>query len=90
MTRDEIVTKGVIAERRSARAFQLRKRTSPWLYKVKIRSGRRAVNKEYQAWCVPHLRMLVVLDYALHNETLSAYAISRVMKSQFRSVREDR
>jgi hypothetical protein len=89
MTRDEIVAKGVAAERASSRAFQRGDRTSPWLYKVKIRSGRRSVNREYQAWCIPHLKMLVVLDQAMNDETLTAVAISRVMKSQFRSVRED-
>jgi len=87
LSRDEIVTKGEEAERR---ALRVERHPGPWLYRPKVKSGRRATrNSEYQAWNKAHLFGLIVMDHAREGEALSAYGIIRVMKMQMRSARED-
>ena len=92
LSRDEVVEKGMEAADVSEQAYAQRRsgRPSIYMYKVKLKSGRRAtVNKEYQAWNIPHMKALAIIDCAEENEALSAVMIGRVMKSQMRSPRED-
>ena len=91
LSRDEVVEKGLAAAHEQEVKYEngIRK-VGPWLYKIKLRSGRRAgTNHEYQAWNIPHLRALILMDRVRNNETLNATIIQRVMKSQFSSRREN-
>ena len=91
LSRDEMVEKGLVAAHKAEVSYERgMRRTGPWLYKVRLRSGRRAgMNKEYQAWNMPHLRALMLIDRARTNETLNAIVIKRIMKSQFSSRKEN-
>lgn len=81
LSRDEIVTRSEDAQMRSHQ---------PWLYKSKIKSGRRRTrNVEYTAFNLKDLFGTLVKEHARENEVLSAYSIQRVMRAQLRSQRED-
>ncbi len=87
LSRDEIVERGERAERR---AVACAIHPGPWIYKPKVKSGRRKThNTEYQAWNKPHLFGMLVLDYARGDERLNVYSVKRVMKMSLRSNRED-
>jgi hypothetical protein len=89
-SRDEMVEKGVNAANRAEDSFLNGKRTSQWLYKVKVRSGRGAVkNREFQAWNLTDLVGQIVLRDAVENEALGVTMIGRVMKKHVNSPRED-
>lgn len=82
ISRDEVVERGMDMANQGH---------LPWLYKLKVKSGRRRTeNEEYSAMNLPHLKALVVIDHGREREVLSAYAIQRIMKSQLRSIAEDR
>jgi len=90
LSRDELVTRGFEAAAVAEESYNNRERTGKWLYKIKLKSGRRAmVNAEYEAWNIPHLRGLAIIDNAREDEMLSASMIGRIMKSSIRSIRED-
>lgn len=87
LSRDEIIAKGEQARIRAENAMI---HPGPWIYKPKVKSGRRKTrNTEYQAWNIPHLLGMLVLDHARESERLNAYAIKRVMKKHMQSNRED-
>jgi hypothetical protein len=87
LSRDEIITRGEAATERSENNPR---RHGPWLYGAKTKSGTRETrNHEYQACSIPHLLGMLVARFAVPRETLNVYAISRVMKTNLRSFRED-
>ena len=87
LDRDQIVTRGIEANETSVSSSQQK---GPWLYKAKIKSGTRATrNIENTFTSIPHLMGEMVLEHAREGEVLNVYAITRVMKGQLRSNRED-
>lgn len=87
LSRDEVVEKGFRAKNE---AMESERHPGPWLYTPKVKSGtRRTTNPQYEAYNLLHLMALVVMDYAREGELLSMHGIRRVLKSGFRSNRED-
>lgn len=87
LSRDELVARGIEARDISNAC---RRQKGPWIYKAKIKSGRRAtINTEVQACNIDHLNGMMVEEHARQNEVLNVYAISRVMKASLRSQKED-
>ena len=84
LSRDEIIERGVVAQKLAE------EKHSPWVYYAKVKSGRRATrNVTGEYYNIRHLMGEMVIAHARENETLSVYAIARVMRSQLRSMRED-
>ena len=84
LSRDELVTRGMRAGEIGSQSH------SPWIYKTVCKSGRKgSIAREYQAYNIPHLKALIIMDQAREDETLTAMMIGRIMKSHLRSRRED-
>ena len=85
--RDSIVSEGIEAHRKSMRT---RHPKGPWLYKAKCKSGTHGTrNIEDTFSNIPHLIGEMIIQHAVEGESFSVYGITRVMKSQMRSRRED-
>lgn len=85
--RDTIVARGIACHRQSLRS---KKQKGPWLYYAKVKSGTRATRSVEDTFTsIPHLMGQMVFDYAQEGEPLNVFGVSRVMKSQMHSNRED-
>ena len=90
LSRDEVVTRGMDAAIASSTSFSAGNRTTKWIYTAKVKSGTRKtriVARDY--WNLMHLKADMVMNYAREGEIFNVYGISRVMKNQYRSRRED-
>lgn len=86
-SRDTVVEYGMRAKNKSELSAHQK---GPWLYKAKVKSGRRAtLNVEDQYTNILHLMGDMVVKHARDNEDISVYAIKRIMKANLRSIRED-
>lgn len=84
LSRDEIIERGIEAAKKGAESH------NPWIYYANAKVGRgRTHNVEGQYYSIRHMMGELVQKYAKENEVLHIYGISRVMKSQLRSQRED-
>jgi hypothetical protein len=89
-SRDELVEEGLDAANSAETAAALGKRTAPWVYYAKVKSGRRATqNIELSAWNLPHLIAVLIIGHARPSENFAVFGIRRVMKKQSSSIRED-
>ena len=85
--RDSIVAEGIEAHRKSLRSQQQK---GPWLYRAKVKAGNRPTRSiEDTFTSIPHLMGQMVFDHAQENETFSVYGVTRIMKGQLQSQRED-
>ena len=84
LSRDELVERGIAAERRGRATHRA------WIYKAKVKVGRRAtLNIEHEYYNIPHMIAEIIMRYAIPQENIALYGIQRVMRSQLRSIRED-
>ena len=85
--RDTLVMEGQEAYERSQSSLHQK---GPWLYRCIVKSSNRKSKRVEDTFAnIPHLIGSMIVDHARENETISIYGISRVMKSQLRSYRED-
>lgn len=84
ISRDELVQRGEEARIKGEETH------NPWIYYAKVKVGNRATrNITKECYSIRHLVGETIEELARAEEAISIYCISRVMKSQVKSTRED-